>query len=311
MITHLSKLALTIVGDRLAKVIISNVSEGVNESTSFGYSKDTEAIVIEDSQELQYVDTHTIEIVGLKNDDMTDALLAKYNDPNAKAMVSAYGPDMTLVSVEPVKVEVIDHFDNGPFWKMRITKKTKTGRETTDGRKAGGLFVGKNMLGMYYWGTTVAGIPETPKGWSLVGDYDAAQFRFSSPSVAQQEIDISSGTGEFVFDDQLFLPFENEGFGGIFTLAMKFSPDAYNSDWTVQMGVEAYEEDGTAIDLVSTTVTQANETLYVAMPNGNPNRYYYLKPYVRWSGGSDDVTITIREPMFIAGKDPEPEFTIY
>lgn len=310
MITHLSKLALTIVGDPIAQVDISNVSEGVSESSSFIYETETEKITIEDSQELHYAKIHTITAVGLKNDQMDEATLEKYNDPDAKAMVAAIGPEMSLISLDPVKVEVLDHFDTGPFWKIKITKKTVPHRESVDGRKGGGLFVGRNILSTHSWNSTDVGLPATAAGWEIEGTVVDSRFEFELPST-RQVIELSANNdGTFIPEDQIYYPFQNEGFGGVGT----FRVDVAGSfeDWGIIIGLKAYDESGAESTVFSKNISSGTDSFFFSLSGSGSSRELYLKPYIRWVNGTVDTTIFVSNPTLIAGGDEvDPEFTNY
>lgn len=147
--TQFNKLAFSDETDLSKAEVIVNVSEGVDESTSFGYEVSYENISIEDNQQTPFKAMHTLTAIGLATSGVNKTNLLDLADPDAKAMIAIIGNDMVLVSLDPVKLEFIDKFDSGNFWRFKATVQSVPYLERTTGRRGAGLHVGSNMLSVY------------------------------------------------------------------------------------------------------------------------------------------------------------------
>lgn len=194
---HLNKLAVS-QSDLSSATVISNVMEGADQATSFMYEVDYEDITIEDEQEIPFKAIHNITSIGLVRQGVNLDFL---NDPEQKAKVAAIGHDMALISLEDVRIEVLDHPDSGNFWRFNINKASLPFRERNSGRRGAGLHVGSNLLSVFSF---------TDTSEDGVADGYASTFNSTFSNGVQTLEAANDGTiKSFDFAD-IFFPFVGE-----------------------------------------------------------------------------------------------------
>lgn len=243
------RIALTDANDLSKTETIINVSDMGDGASSFVYSTDYEEVTIRDMQKLPFTVTHTIEMIGLPTSDINTANLDAFADPDTDSRLAMIGTDGALVAQESVKVEYLDKHNDGLFWRIKITFKTKPFREDDTSRKAGGLHVGENILALYQFiDSNGDGIAD---GWSNNG-FDTVSFASGT-----QSLDANNDGGEARLDfEKLFFPFNGE------QLTFAVNVDTYtNNGHSESILVEYLDDTGSVIQTDSTSLSSTGRKI--------------------------------------------------
>lgn len=196
------KLAIADTNDLTKIAVISNIAEGVEGATAFGYENEYDMISIENMQELPYSVMHTLEIRGLPTSNVVEDM-QHFNDPDVDTELTVIGTDGAMLSLDPLKLEWIKKPNEGYVWKLKATAKTVPDREQNNGRKGGGIHLGENLLDVYEWGDA--------DGDNIANGHTITNFTTPNFSGGEQDLnhpnDGTIATFEFV---DLFLPFEGD-----------------------------------------------------------------------------------------------------
>lgn len=146
MLTLLSKVAIHDPNNPGTVATLTNIMEGVDGSSTFGYSIETEMIAVEDNQTQQYSEVHTLDIRVVEESSETAKLLAFVAD-GTKVKIAGYGPQAMLLWDEPVTISINEQYDGVLSLAVVSTLKTTIGYPSSGGKAS--VVASRNILDLY------------------------------------------------------------------------------------------------------------------------------------------------------------------
>lgn len=291
LFNQLNKLAVSLVDDLTSTTVISNVSEGVDESSSFMYDVDYEEIEIEDEQPIPFKAMHEVTAIGLVREGIN---LLDLNDPEQETHFASIGHNMALISLEPVRVEFLDHPDTGNFWRFHWKKQSVPYRERTSKRRGAGLHVGANLLSVYQW--IDADSDGVAEGWDA-SDFSSATFSNGVQTLSGADAVVST----YGFSE-IFFPFSGE------ELTFSVSVDALTANGhDIDIQLEFFDDTDTLISTESTVIGSTGRKFIKA---NIPQNAVFVKPSIVSDGtaGTGASSIELSDPALRV--DGKTEYTL-
>lgn len=146
MLNLFTKIAIQSVASPSSIAYLTNIMEGVDGSSVFGYNVETEDIKISDGQTQQYAQIHTLDIRVLDEDansSIIDAIIAS----GGTARISGYGPNGFFVWNDPVQLVRNKQYDNVVASAVLATIKATPGFRGSPPSRA--VHAGRNLMGVY------------------------------------------------------------------------------------------------------------------------------------------------------------------
>lgn len=152
MLQHIKKLAVAKVGTPDEVVVLSNISEGVDGSSTFGYETEEVTLTIEDGQTINNAIEHTLDVRTLLPTDADITTLRGWSDGQTPVFVSAVGIDGALLIGDfggvqsPVYFYTDNQYSDAESVKIFATAKTLPGYNSDTNLYYNGWFAGDNLL---------------------------------------------------------------------------------------------------------------------------------------------------------------------
>lgn len=190
MLNLLSKVAVKRADNSDAPAILTNIMEGVDGSSVFGYSIEPIAINVDDNQQQHYAEDHNLDI-RIVNEDTQTAVLTGLQAGGHDALLSAYTPNGFLIWNTPTKVNKNTQFDGVLADAVIMSIRAPKGYQGTTPVRKRAVYAGGNALSVY----DIAG----GSGMGASGEQSPNIF-FPFPGVTiTASAQVSAGTGNIGF----------------------------------------------------------------------------------------------------------------
>lgn len=290
MLTHIKKLA--IIQDTTTDVIVllSNISDGVDGASTFGYSTEETALTIEDGQTVMDALEHTLDIRTIADSDEASQL-ESWTDNLTKVNIVGVGIDGSLLIGDgqtgegSVRFYKDDQFDQRKAFKIFATRKTTPGFDSDTGIHENGIFAGQNLLGGYVWGDADGG--GVADGWSATG--------FTTTSFASGVQTLEADTTARDFQRAIWFPFPGE------QITFSVNNDSRSGTYaTEQIEIEFVDTSGSVISSqTSTFSTTGRKSVSATVPSGSDVAKAICRFSIQASSGT--VTNEVSDPSLQIG----------
>lgn len=149
MITLLSNVAIADTSNLSNIVYLNNIMEGVDGSSTFGYSLEPSAVKVDDNQTQQYLHDHTFDIRVLQGSAADLTKLQVIDAGNNPVLVSGYSPDGFFVINDSAQLTYHSQYDSVIADRVLVTK---TGVNGYGGAAPGNkvpVYAGDNLLAVF------------------------------------------------------------------------------------------------------------------------------------------------------------------
>lgn len=148
MLNLLSKIAVKRADNADAPAVLTNIMDGVDGSSVFGYSREEISLSVDDGQTQDYATDHQLDIRVI-NQDAQSAVLTGIQAGGHKAIASGYSPDGFLIWEQPSLVQKNTQFDGVLADALLMTTRSVKGYRGTSPTRREAVYAGKNALALY------------------------------------------------------------------------------------------------------------------------------------------------------------------
>ena len=149
MITLLSNVAIQDTSNLSNIVYLNNIMEGVDGSSTFGYSLEPSAVKVDDNQTQQYLHDHTFDIRVLQGA-AADLTKLKVIDANqTPVLVSGYSPDGFFVIDDPASLTYHSQYDSVIADRVLVTTSGVNGYGGAAPGNKLPVYAGDNLLAIF------------------------------------------------------------------------------------------------------------------------------------------------------------------
>lgn len=270
-------------------VSLTNISEGVDGASVFGFTSEPEYINIEDNQSYLIKKNHTLDVRILKPASSDLTILNNWIDNNTKVFISIRNLDDSILSIGDINnpdsgVHIVknEQLSSNDIFSFKVTKSSTTGFNPSNGIYEGSVFAGFNVSGITEWGDKVGdGIAD---GWT----YSTNSRSFSS-NIQYLDADTSTKT----FSRNVLFPYASE------TSSLSFTIDSQVGTYnTNRIRLEFYDKNKSFISSDNYTVTGLGRNQNIATI---PINTVYVKISLQISSTTGSVTTGVSFPSFRLG----------
>jgi len=260
MLNTLKKLAIQDISNPSDIVILSNIMEGVEGASTFGYTEDITGVKVEDNQTQNYRRQSTLDIRVIQASDSDLAILDDLIQNQKKARVSGVTIDGFIIYDREVLIERAPYFNSGLISdQIFITLIDNTGYSGDAPVTRQAVYVGDNALSLY----------KVRVGSSLL--LNGLQTETGVDSVAigsSQTINVYTAQKALLSQSILF-PFPGE------TLVASFN--VTEADITYRLGVRFLDSSGSVLSNDYTTFSTTGRISHgVTVPASTVYVQYYV-----------------------------------
>ncbi len=275
---ELHKVAFVNPSTETENVVLSTILEGAGGATRAFVEEEAESYVYEDNQDIKDSQTFTFTMAGKPNSD--EAQLVSWADSGTKLTISGYAYGDALL-IENAIINKLTDSNERRVWKITAQKAGVIGYQ--DGKLGTEFMMSKNLLNMYYFEEApTSGIAA---GWEKTGgttSFGSGAQTFST-----------TGATVVYFQRDIYFPFEKE-------LTFALTADSVTSSTGLYMGIQCFDENGSAIGTEETTAISSTglKSVTRTLPSGT------VRVRLRVKIAQDD-SITFSNPSFRIGTSTE------
>lgn len=290
MINHIKKLAIIEDASPDNIVVLSNISEGVDEASTFGYETEEAALTIEDGQTIHDAIEHTLDVRTIVPDS-GDSQLQTWTDNLTSVYVSAIGVDGGILFGDvqtgegAVRFYKDDQFSERKAIKIMATRKTIPGYDSSTGLFENGIWVGSNLLAGYEWAD--ADSDGMADGWGNEG----ATFNVTTFTSGQQTLEAGTSVSRFV--RRIYFPFEGE------EVTFSLDNDSRTGTYATEEISIQFIDDSDAV--ISTETTTFSTTGRKSVTGTTPANTIKINVLFSIAASSTTVTSVISDPALQLG----------
>jgi len=277
MITTLTNVAVQDQTVTTNIVYFSNVMEGVDGATSFGYNLEKTSLKVEDNQELQYIHNHTFDIRALDPSTADRDTLQVMVDNQREVKIIGQGVDGFFIMDEGVQLNYNQQFDEVVTMPLLATVKSTSGYEGTAPNKKYKVYAGDNLLALY---KVNSGDSEFLNGFGTSAGVTGTQSGISQTATR------ASGTTSVLISKNYFFPFV----GVEVTASLNVS--AANAGYRISLG--AYSDTASTLEGIADLDTSGTGLKSVTLTT--PADTKYLRLLIR-PGSTVSDAVTFDSPM--------------
>lgn len=148
MLNLISKVAVKRADNADAPATLTNIMEGVDGSSVFGYAIEPIAINVEDNQQQHYAEDHTLDI-RIVNEDSQTAVLSALQAGGFPTLLSAHTPNGFLIWNTPSKITKNTQFDGVLADAVLMTIRSVKGYQGSGVTRKKAVYAGGNALALY------------------------------------------------------------------------------------------------------------------------------------------------------------------
>lgn len=148
MLNLLSKVAVKRADNADAPAVLTNIMDGVDGSSVFGYSREEISLSVDDNQTQDYATDHQLDIRVI-NQDAQSAVMTGIQAGGFKAFASGYTPDGFLIWNEPARIAKNTQFDGVLADAVLMTIRSVKGYRGSGVTRREAVYAGGNALALY------------------------------------------------------------------------------------------------------------------------------------------------------------------
>jgi len=302
MIFNLKKIALIQKDDASNSnndtvVTLTSINEGVDGSSLFGFSADTQELIIEGgntyiNSQLPELDVRVLKPTGNAYSGKTNLdQLKEWVSEQQELYVCALAIDGFVsfgyrkTGVGTVKIVANEQLSNSDIFAFKITNSSSFGYSLSTGIYGSGFFAGSNLASMYEWDDKTGS--NVPDGWSSA---------LSSPSFSNGVfLGTSPTSSERSFSTDIYLPFNSEQI--TFSLTID-SLDAINTYTVNKIKIDFRDASDSQVSTKETNISGVGR---VSVTDYIPLNAVWVRVSYNSRGNSGNVTTGLSNPMIALG----------